>query len=153
MIVIGSLDLNLNNKELPMADWTELNSLSKQELAKVEYNDPRLDSFSTAVEQRYQLPSGLIEAVKNAGERSNTSQVSPKGAKGVMQFMDDTRKAYQHDYNDPRASINAAGMYFKDLLKQYNGNERSTICPLPLSRKPSIAKLPCSLSRISDHSK
>jgi soluble lytic murein transglycosylase-like protein len=110
-----------------MADWTELNNLSPQELAKIKYNDPRLDSFASAVEERYQLPSGLIEAVKNAGERTQTGQVSPKGAKGVMQFMDATRKTYEHDYNDPRASINAAGMYFRDLLKQYNGNVKAAV--------------------------
>ena len=110
-----------------MADWTELNNLSPQELAKIKYNDPRLDSFASAVEERYQLPPGLIEAVKNAGERTQTGQVSPKGAKGVMQFMDSTRKIYDHDYNDPRASINAAGMYFRDLLKQYNGNAKAAI--------------------------
>ena len=110
-----------------MADWTELNTLSPQELAKIKYNDPRLDSFASAVEERYQLPPGLIEAVKNAGGRTQTGQVSPKGAKGVMQFMDSTRKIYDHDYNDPRASINAAGMYFRDLLKQYNGNVKAAI--------------------------
>jgi len=118
------LNLTGNNT---MADWTELNKLSPQELAKIQYNDPRLDSFSTAVEQRYQLPPGLIEAVKNAGERSNTNQVSPKGAKGVMQFMDSTRKIYPHDYNNPMESINAAGMYFRDLMKQYNGNAKAAI--------------------------
>ena len=110
-----------------MSDWKELNKLSSQELAKIKYNDPRLDSFASAVEERYQLPPGLIEAVKNAGERSNTAQVSPKGAKGVMQFMDSTRKMYQHDYNDPMASIDAAGQYFRDLLKQYNGNVKAAV--------------------------
>jgi len=110
-----------------MADWKELNKLSPQELAKVKYNDPRLDSFASTVEQRYQLPSGLIEAVKNAGERSQSSQVSPKGAKGVMQFMDSTRKTYAHDYNDPMASIDAAGRYFKDLLNQYDGNVKAAV--------------------------
>lgn len=105
-----------------MADWKELNKLSKEEKAKVKYNDPRLDSFAGEVENKYGLPKGLILSVKNAGERSNTSQVSPKGAKGVMQFIDKTRKAYPHDYLDPLASIDAAGRYFSDLLKQYKGN-------------------------------
>jgi soluble lytic murein transglycosylase-like protein len=117
----------INKEDKIMADWKELTALPKQELAKIQYNDPRLDSFSTTVEQRYELPPGLIEAVKNAGERSNTNQVSPKGAKGVMQFMDKTREAYPHDYNNPLESINAAGVYFKDLLKQYNGNVKAAI--------------------------
>lgn len=117
----------MNMQDNKAIDWTELTKLPKQELAKVQYNDPRLDSFSTTVEQRYGLPPGLIEAVKNAGERSNTNQVSTKGAKGVMQFMDKTREAYPHDYNNPLESINAAGVYFKDLIKQYDGNVKAAI--------------------------
>jgi hypothetical protein len=107
--------------------WKELLSLPPHELEKVAYNDPRLDSFASTVEQRYGLPNGLIEAVKNAGEKSNSTQQSPKGAKGVMQFIDSTRKAYDHDVRDPLASIDAAGKYFKDLLQQYNGNPKAAI--------------------------
>ncbi len=103
-----------------MGDWTELVQMPPEELAKVKYNDPRLDAFANAVERRYGLPEGLVEAVKNAGERSQTGQTSNKGAKGVMQFIDLTRKAYEHDVNDPLASIDAAGQYFKDLIGRYN---------------------------------
>jgi hypothetical protein len=110
-----------------MADWKEIIKLSPEEKAKVRYNDPRLDAFAAEVEKRYELPPGLIESVKNAGERSQTGQVSSKGAKGVMQFIDRTRKAYDHDVNDPLASIDAAGRYFKDLLKQYEGNPKAAI--------------------------
>lgn len=110
-----------------MEPWKELLQVPPHELEKVAYNDPRLDAFASAVEQRYELPPGLIEAVKNAGERSNTTQVSPKGAKGVMQFIDSTREAYAHDYKNPLASIDAAGRYFKDLLKQYDNNPKAAI--------------------------
>lgn len=110
-----------------MDEWKELLKVPPHELEKVAYNDPRLDSFARAVEQRYGLPEGLVEAVKNAGERSNTSQESPKGAKGVMQFIDSTRKAYEHDYKNPLASIDAAGRYFKDLMDQYKGNPKAAI--------------------------
>ena len=102
-----------------MSDWKDLVDMAPEELAQVKHNDPRLDAFANAVEDRYGLPRGLVEAVKNAGERSNTGQASPKGAKGVMQFIDSTRKAYPHDVNDPLASIDAAGQYFKDLIGKY----------------------------------
>lgn len=127
LIILLLLLIPLSGGNNNMADWKELNKLSSEELAKIKYNDPRLDSFASTVEERYNLPSGLIEAVKNAGERSNTSQTSPKGAKGVMQFMDSTRKIYAHDYNDPMASIDAAGRYFKDLLNQYDGNVKAAV--------------------------
>jgi soluble lytic murein transglycosylase-like protein len=117
----------INGGENNVEPWKELLSLPPHELEKVAYNDPRLDSFASTVEQRYGLPNGLIEAVKNAGEKSNSTQQSPKGAKGVMQFIDSTRKAYDHDVRDPLASIDAAGRYFKDLLEQYKGNPKAAI--------------------------
>lgn len=108
-------------------DWKEVVKMSAEEKAALKYNDPRLDSFTSVVEQRYDLPPGIILAVKNAGERSNTGQVSSAGAKGVMQFIDSTREAYQHDFMDPLASIDAAGRYFKDLMQRYNGDAKAAI--------------------------
>lgn len=93
----------------------------------VKYSDPRLDDFAEVVEKRYGLPGGLLISIKNAGERSNSNQVSPKGAKGVMQFIDATRNQYQHDPSNPFASIDAAGRYFKDLLKRYDGNVKAAV--------------------------
>lgn len=107
--------------------WKEIVKLPPEEKVNIKYDDPRLDDFTSAVEARYELPPGLIKAVKNAGERSNTTQESPKGAKGVMQFIDSTRKAYEHDYKDPLASIDAAGRYFQDLLKKYKGNVKAAV--------------------------
>jgi soluble lytic murein transglycosylase-like protein len=107
-------------------DWKPL-AANKEELKTVKYNDVRLDSFASDVETKYNLPQGIVEALKNAGERSNTGQVSPAGAKGVMQFMDKTREAYQHDVDNPLASIDASGRYMADLLKQYKGNAIAAI--------------------------
>lgn len=100
---------------------------NKEEWGKVKYDDPRLDEFAGVVEERYKLPPGLLVAIKNAGEKSNTGQISPAGAKGVMQFIDSTRSTYQHDPNNPFASIDAAGRYFQDLLKRYNGNVKAAV--------------------------
>lgn len=108
-------------------EWKELVALPQEELSKVRYDDRRLDSFANEVERRYELPADLIVAVKNAGERSNTDQVSRSGAKGVMQFIDSTRKVYKHDPSDPLASIDAAGQFFRDLLKQYDGNVKAAV--------------------------
>jgi soluble lytic murein transglycosylase-like protein len=108
-------------------EWKELVALPQEELTKVRYDDRRLDSFANEVERRYDLPNDLIVAIKNAGERSNTEQVSRSGAKGVMQFMDSTRKLYDHDPKDPLASIDAAGRFFKDLLKQYDGDVKAAV--------------------------
>lgn len=109
-----------------MSDWKSL--LKKpEEWERLNYDDPRLDAFSQEVERRYKLPPYMVQALKNAGERTPSKEsgrptVSPKGAKGVMQFMDATRKLadgkYDHDVNNPFESINAAGMYMRDLVQE-----------------------------------
>lgn len=112
-----------------MADagtWQEL-AKNKEEREKVSYKDPRLDEFTSVVEKRYNLPPGLLLAIKNAGERSESHQVSSAGAKGVMQFIDSTRSAYDHDPRNPFASIDAAGRYFSDLMVRYQGNVKAAI--------------------------
>lgn len=110
----------------PQQDWKAL-AKNPDEWGDVKYNDPRLDEFTGVVEERYKLPKGLLIAVKNAGERSNSWQVSSAGAKGVMQFIDSTRKQYKHDPQNPFASIDAAGRYFADLMERYDGNVKAAI--------------------------
>lgn len=112
---------------------------SWQELAKdpeawksTPHDDPRYDEFAGEVERRYGLPEGLIVAIKNAGERTPTeasgrATVSSAGAKGLMQFIDTTRKVYQHDVKDPFESMDAAGRYMADVLPRYNGNAMAAL--------------------------
>lgn len=96
--------------------------------APTSYNDPALNSYATEVEKKLGLPSGVLNSLKNAGERSNSGSVSRKGAAGVMQFMPDTWKQYgKGDPSNPYNSIDAAGAYFSDLLRQYNGNVDAAI--------------------------
>lgn len=109
-----------------MPSWKELAN-NPDEFATVKYNDPRLDEFTGVVEQKYGLPQGLLLSIKNAGERSQSWQESPAGAKGVMQFIDSTRRSYEHDVKDPFASIDAAGRYFQDLLGRYKGNVKAAV--------------------------
>lgn len=109
-----------------MADWKAL-AKNPEEYAKVRHDDPRLDAFAGEVERRYGLPPNIILALKNAGERSQSWQESPAGAKGVMQFIDSTRRSYEHDYKNPFASIDAAGRYFKDLIDRYDGNVKAAV--------------------------
>lgn len=109
-----------------MADWRELMK-KPEEWGSLRYDDPRLDAFAEEVEDRYDLPPGILVALKNAGERTNPGQVSPKGAQGIMQFMPATMELqdgkFKHDPNNPFESILAAGRYMQHTLKyQYRGD-------------------------------
>lgn len=87
------------------------------------FDAPELNEYAASVEQQYGLPPGLLNALKNAGERSNSNQVSPAGARGVMQFMPENLRKYGvADATDPLQMIDAAGRYLRDTMRQYGGD-------------------------------
>lgn len=95
---------------------------------RLRYDAPELDAYADEVETRYGLPTGLVKAIKNHGERSNSWQVSPAGARGVMQFMPQNLEKYGvTDPEDPYQMIDAAGRYLRDTSQQYGGNVEAMI--------------------------
>lgn len=91
------------------------------------YNAAHYDHLAARAEEIYKLPPNLIKAIKNSGERSNNDQTSEAGAKGVMQFIPQTAKAYNIDPKDPVQAIDGAARYFADMLKRYGGNVKAAI--------------------------
>ncbi len=105
-----------------------LESVAPEQRRALRYDAPELNEYAATIEQRYGLPGGLINALKNAGEKSNSTQVSPAGAAGVMQFMPENLKKYGvTDATDPVQMIDAAGRYLRDTMKQYGGNIEAVI--------------------------
>lgn len=110
------------------APSTPLTDMSVAARKALPYNAPALDDYATQVAQREGVPPALLLFIKNGGERSNSNQVSPAGAKGVMQFTPDTWSAYgRGDPTDPVNSIDAAGRYAKDLMARYGGDPRAVV--------------------------
>lgn len=116
-------------KELPPKQpiVTKVDKMPLDQLKKLRYNDPSLDAYTSSVELSMGLPRGVLLGIKNAGERSNSNQVSSAGAQGVIQMMPGTRKSYPHDPSNPIENIKAGGKYMKDLIDQYGGNVRAAI--------------------------
>lgn len=105
-----------------------LEAVAIEQRRALRYDATEMNEYAAAIEQRYGLPGGLINALKNAGEKSNSTQVSPAGAAGVMQFMPENLKKYGvTDATDPAQMIDAAGRYLRDTLKQYGGNVDAVI--------------------------
>lgn len=101
-----------------MADALTLDKMPPEWRKELPFDDPALDAHAAQVEAQHGLPTGILRALKNHGERSHPGAVSPAGARGVMQFMPETGKRYGlSDFQDPLESINAAGMYVKDIIK------------------------------------
>lgn len=81
----------------------------------------------TAAEQKYKLPSGLLEKVAKAESNFNPLAVSPKKAKGLMQFTDETAAEYGVDQFNAQSSIEGAGKYLSSLTKKYDGDIRKAL--------------------------
>lgn len=92
------------------------------------YNDPLLNTYANRVEENLGLPKNILNGLKNFGERSNSNDVSPKGARGVMQFMPYTWSKFGHgNPTNPYDSIDAGGAYVKDLLTRHGENMAAAI--------------------------
>lgn len=75
-----------------------------------------------SLEQKYQLPAGLLAAVMKQESGGNPRAVSPKGALGAFQFMPATAKQYNIDPLDPVQAADGAARMYADLGKKYNGD-------------------------------
>lgn len=72
--------------------------------------------------KRYGIDPRILRTVCFIESRYRLDAVSPKGARGPMQFMPDTARRYGlQDPHDPRAATDAAAHYLRDLLIRFNG--------------------------------
>jgi soluble lytic murein transglycosylase-like protein len=71
---------------------------------------------------RYGIDPRILRAVCFIESRFRGDATSPKGARGLMQFMPATAARYglQNPY-DPKAAIDAAARYLRDLLRKFDG--------------------------------
>src|SRR5574343_92761 len=91
------------------------------------YKDPFWSDLATSVEQKLELPSGLLKSVLLYGERSNADQVSEAGAKTPFQIIPATRKAVLDKYGidaylSPQNAAEAAGLLLKESLQRNKGD-------------------------------
>ena len=82
----------------------------------------RLDPFIVAAAKRYGVDARILRAICFIESRYRLNVISPKGARGPMQFMPDTAARYGlRDPHDPEQAIDAAARYFRDLLREFGG--------------------------------
>jgi soluble lytic murein transglycosylase-like protein len=72
--------------------------------------------------KRYGIDPRILGSVCFTESRYRLDAISPKGARGPMQFMPDTAHRYGlQNPHDPRAAIDAGARYLRDLLIRFNG--------------------------------
>ena len=88
--------------------------------APISYKDPAWDIAEEAAAKRTGVPKEVLAAIRTQGEKSNGDQTSPKGAKGVYQFMPKTERLFFEKYgvsaysNDPVEQATAAAYHLKE---------------------------------------
>jgi soluble lytic murein transglycosylase-like protein len=72
---------------------------------------------------RHQVEPAMVQAIIMAESSFNPKAVSRRGAVGLMQLMPDTAEALGvENVFDPEHNINAGVLYFKKLLKEFEGD-------------------------------
>ncbi|PCD58818.1 lytic transglycosylase domain-containing protein [Burkholderia sp. IDO3] len=105
-----------------------LQSLALDARRALPYDSPQLDTYAVQAAQAAGVPPDLMLALKNAGEKSNSRQVSPKGAAGVSQMMPENLRKYGvTDPTDPVQALDGMAKYLADTQKQYGGNLQAMI--------------------------
>jgi soluble lytic murein transglycosylase-like protein len=91
-----------------------------------EMGAPRLDAFSAqfrAAAKRTGVEDAWLRAIAHAESGFDPRALSPKGARGVMQLMPATARAY--GVADPYSSaecIDGAARHIKELMRRYKGD-------------------------------
>lgn len=105
--------------------------IGRNEHRNLRYNDPRLDAKTEVIGRQLGMDwaKPLVTALRLAGEKSNNNQVSPAGARGVMQFMpiaiEQVRRitGKKIDPLDPDQSLWAAYKFVDWISKKYGGTK------------------------------
>ena len=105
-------------KEQPQSARGKITSLLHEEKAV-----RRFDHIIQIAANRYEVDPALVRAIIMAESSYNPKAVSKKGAKGLMQLMPKTAEYLGvEDSFNPEHNIDAGVRYFKQLLKQFNGD-------------------------------
>lgn len=109
--------------------------IAPSEFKTIRYDDPRLDAVlerkATSMNMSWAIP--LLQAIRKGGERSHNWQVSPKGAKSIMQIMPDTQKGLERnsgkkfDINNPSDATEMALLLVKEISDTYKTKDPKVI--------------------------
>jgi soluble lytic murein transglycosylase-like protein len=72
--------------------------------------------------RRYGIDPRILRVLCYLESRFRVTAISPKGARGPMQFMPETAARYGlSNPHDPKTAIDTAAQYFRDLLRRFEG--------------------------------
>jgi hypothetical protein len=81
-----------------------------------------LDPYFVDSARRYGIDPRILRVLCYLESRFRADAISPKGARGPMQFMPETAARYALiNPHDSKTAIDAAARYFRDLLSKFDG--------------------------------
>jgi soluble lytic murein transglycosylase-like protein len=81
-----------------------------------------LEPYFLDAGRRYGIDPRILRVLCYLESRFRVNAISPKGARGPMQFMPETAARYGLiNPHDPKTAIDAAARYFHDLLRRFEG--------------------------------
>lgn len=102
-------------------------SIPPSEYKNIRYDDPRLDGLlhtkASQMDMDWAVP--LLLSIRRAGEKSHNNQVSPVGAKSIMQIMPETQAGLERTYkkkwdiNNPEHATEMALYLVREMSQQY----------------------------------
>jgi soluble lytic murein transglycosylase-like protein len=88
----------------------------------VEERARQLEPYIIASAKRHGVDAGVLRVVCYMESRFRVNALSPKGARGPMQFMPETARRYGlKNPHDPQESLDAAARYLRNLLERFSG--------------------------------
>jgi soluble lytic murein transglycosylase-like protein len=94
----------------------------QERTSSVQERAQRLEPFIVDSAKRYGIDPRILRVLCYLESRYRLEAVSPKGARGPMQFMPETATRYAlKNPHDPRGAIDAGARYFRDLLRRFDG--------------------------------
>jgi soluble lytic murein transglycosylase-like protein len=90
--------------------------------ASLQERASKLEPFIEQSARRNGIDPRILRALCFLESRYRLDAISPKGARGPMQFMPATASRYGlQDPHDAQSAIEAGARYFRDLLKRFDG--------------------------------
>lgn len=86
---------------------------------------PDYDTWIRKYGAQFGVPPELLRRMVRQESGGNINAVSPKGARGIAQFMPGTATKYKVDVNDPESSIRGMAQYMRDNYNKLGSWEKA----------------------------
>jgi soluble lytic murein transglycosylase-like protein len=100
----------------------------QRQVSSIRQRARSLEPYFLDSARRYGIDPRILRVLCYLESRFRLEAISPKGARGPMQFMPETAARYGlTNPHDPKTAIDAAARYFRDLLRRFD--KLSTLDP------------------------